>query len=499
MPPTTTHVPLARSLSSIIIIIITTHSIITNTETTNIFYKQAETMENQEVIVGRLEEIRGQLQNLKKDRSTFLKSSDVHEMFKELKEQVRKVVAIPNDERTEKLNGCMHDVFQLMSLALLTVGLNRTAPANYAVLATLQRLLEHLDEASTYTDADIEPIRQRLKEVRSILQKSREDDSEDYFTSMEIIQFIEQKLAYCENLLSRVEQGVLSLKSESLKTTLQKLVLLRREILSVVARSNFNSHQLKPLKEQLAKLQKDLSNDEANYKGGDKVTLDKLTAMCQKLLDEYSSKNKDDIIDDSLKAIYNQLVELKGTLENLLVTHRWTLRETDLYFYQKKLLEFDNMRHNGSFWTNIDDKDSQEKPPKGQIVLLYLIRRCYGIIYKLLEYSEPVSEALTPIHNQLSTVRQCLLDVKNMGGLSSTRELYPYQMKLASIDQLRSEGKFMVGDTIPEGQGMLNSLLSECFDICHELKVDMTENGDDDDDDDDAEEGGEEEQQDSEN
>jgi len=30
-------------------------------------------------------------------------------------------------------------------------------------------------------------------------------------------------------------------------------------------------------------------------------------------------------------------------------------------------------------------------------VLLYLIRRCYGVIYRLLSSSEPVSEELMPI------------------------------------------------------------------------------------------------------
>lgn len=44
--------------------------------------------------------------------------------------------------------------------------------------------------------------------------------------------------------------------------------------------------------------------------------------------------------------------------------------------------------------------------------------------------SEPVSEALLPVYNQLQTLRKCLLDVKQMGGVSSPRELYPYSMKV---------------------------------------------------------------------
>lgn len=63
--------------------------------------------------------------------------------------------------------------------------------------------------------------------------------------------------------------------------------------------------------------------------------------------------------------------------------------------------------------------------------LLYLIRRSYGYIYHLMISSEPVSEALLPIFNQLQTLKRCLIEVKNSGGVSSVRELYPYSMKVS--------------------------------------------------------------------
>ncbi len=61
--------------------------------------------------------------------------------------------------------------------------------------------------------------------------------------------------------------------------------------------------------------------------------------------------------------------------------------------------------------------------------LLYLIRRSYAYIYQLIISSEPVSEALLPVYNQLQTLRRCLDEVKRSGGVSSARELYPYTMK----------------------------------------------------------------------
>lgn len=36
---------------------------------------------------------------------------------------------------------------------------------------------------------------------------------------------------------------------------------------------------------------------------------------------------------------------------------------------------------------------------------------------------------------------------------------------------MRVDGKFMVGNDIPEGQGNVSELLAECFDLNYELRV----------------------------
>ncbi len=65
--------------------------------------------------------------------------------------------------------------------------------------------------------------------------------------------------------------------------------------------------------------------------------------------------------------------------------------------------------------------------------LLYLLRRSYAYIYSLIISSEPVSEALLPVFNQLQTLRRCLMEVKKSGGVSSPRDLYPYSMKVCLV------------------------------------------------------------------
>lgn len=41
--------------------------------------------------------------------------------------------------------------------------------------------------------------------------------------------------------------------------------------------------------------------------------------------------------------------------------------------------------------------DADGNKAEGQYVLLYLLRRCYGLIFRLMSESEPISEELMPI------------------------------------------------------------------------------------------------------
>lgn len=45
------------------------------------------------------------------------------------------------------------------------------------------------------------------------------------------------------------------------------------------------------------------------------------------------------------------------------------------------------------------------------------------------------------------------------------------RLQLHSIDNMRVDGKFMIGGEIPEGQGSVNELLAECFELNYELRV----------------------------
>ncbi|KAK9356969.1 hypothetical protein V1505DRAFT_360588 [Lipomyces doorenjongii] len=422
----------------------------------------------EQAILQKLIAIRTRLTTLKQDRSTYLKSSDVNTVYEQTIDEVRKINHIREDpslhDEQNRVDVVLDDVFQLLSLSFLTVGV-RSAPATYASLTTVKRLLDHLKESRVYSNNDLAPIEDRLNEIKGIV------DRDVVSESPEIIQLIRAKISVCETELKELQDS-LAVVSQELLPTLQKLVSIRRQIVSIGSRPKFSISELKTLQEELRNIENsrvdgNFLSPDGNIPEGQNV-LNGLLEDCHNVLNDFIAR--EDLVAPSLHPIYEQLTEMKNQLDNLMITHKWTLRETDLYNYQQKLAAIDDMRVNGVF---VDDNGDT---PEGQAILLYLLRRCYALIYRLLVSSEPVSEALIPIQNQLSTVRKCLMEVKRMGGLSSARELYPYQMKLASIDNLRMDGKFMIGNHIPEGQGLLNALLAECFDLCHELRVEMDEN-----------------------
>lgn len=75
---------------------------------------------------------------------------------------------------------------------------------------------------------------------------------------------------------------------------------------------------------------------------------------------------------------------------------------------------------------------------------------------------------------KLETIKRCLIEVQKFGGPYSQRDLYPFQLSLAQIDALRTDGRFQGRDgNVPEGQAILNALLSEA----HEIVGTMQEEG----------------------
>lgn len=55
-------------------------------------------------------------------------------------------------------------------------------------------------------------------------------------------------------------------------------------------------------------------------------------------------------IDERFKDIYDKLLEIRNQLERLTMTQAWSLRETDLFMWQRKLDRIDDSRRDGNFF-----------------------------------------------------------------------------------------------------------------------------------------------------
>ncbi|KJA28133.1 hypothetical protein HYPSUDRAFT_197663 [Hypholoma sublateritium FD-334 SS-4] len=434
--------------------------------------------------------IRNRLTALKKDRGEFIKASDVNQQYQAVVKQITKLNDIRDDNSTynNRLDTTLADVFSLLSLFYLTIGKTRDAPATYCQIASMRvsaysyparrvsctpvaavrrQILNHMNESAVYNETDLAPFHRRLTELRSIVQQ----DGEQAKHPKALTKLLERQLNECDAIVEQLQES-LAVISPELMPVHQKLVTVRRQLVALAAKEGSQKAELKPLQEELRRIDS-LSTFPTRVDGkflGAGGVIPSSQAICSSLLEEcfeisHEIKANEDSknVASSLKPIYDRLSEIRFELENLVMTHRWSLRETDLWNYSLSLQEIDKMRVDGKF------VDSEGNRPSGQFVLLYLLRRCYGLIYRLLSSSEPVSEELMPVANKLTTVKKCLNEVLKYGGPFNPRDLYPYQLALFQIDSMRKDGRFIgVDGTIPEGQGIINANLSECHELLKE-------------------------------
>ncbi|QPG77226.1 hypothetical protein FOA43_004633 [Brettanomyces nanus] len=445
--------------------------------------------QNESEVYATLVKIRARLAEIKKD-AKYSNNTEIETIYHEVLESVTELKRTrdsakarakinPNTVTLPPANGTfgnqidllIDEIFQLLSLFFVSFGLSNTAPATHASLTTVQRLLEHLNESGVYTHQELKPIHDRLDEISDIINT---EDNDDNLSTKEEIRLLKHKLHLAYHEFDILDRKIGSLPPQ-VRKLMDNLLSLKYQLLDLLStdknsKSDVRSkieqeRQVETISKDLDKLQNErdilASNDLGTAALNSSSILNSLLGDCHDYLSNL--RMGEDKIDVHLVPIYDKLVNLHSVLSNLLITRRWSLRTVDLFTYQNQLSEIDKSRNAGFFGS---------PGYKGQSILLFLLRSCYALIYKLLESSEPVSEALQPLHNQLSTIYRCLVDLKQSGGISSMRELYPYQLKLASIDNDAANGIFKVDGQIPPGQATLTALLAECFDILHELKVD---------------------------
>ncbi|KAK5171326.1 uncharacterized protein LTR77_004470 [Saxophila tyrrhenica] len=437
-------------------------------------------------ILDRLLNIRDHLSILKQDRTSYVKSQDVTKHYEAVIEQVQALNRIRVNKRSEqnRVDTVLDDCFQLISLFFLTVGRNSEAPAVYSAISTVKRLLDHLREAGFYSSKDLESVGQHIQQWQENVERGKESHSEDLLT------LLDARIEVCKSTLKELQNHLSRLDPEMMGRY-EKLVSILRSLSACNTRSRFPTKEVNEFEQQVIQIQEEMNADTIEYEGksaeqayADKLSKLSLTegeiqdgrqivlallARCTLWIDIIREKQGN--IDPRFQDTYDRLIKIRNTLEQMNLTQAWSLRETDLYSYQRQLDRIDEARVDGNFL----DVTGHPADLHAQRTLLYLLRKSYAFIYQYIISSEPVSEALLPIYNQLLTLKRCLHEVKRSGGVDSPRELYPYSMKLNSIDNMKKDGKFMVGNDIPEGQASVTALLDECFEIAYDLRSEADE------------------------
>ncbi|WFD28615.1 hypothetical protein MNAN1_003628 [Malassezia nana] len=428
-----------------------------------------------------------QISKLNRIREEQHVSSVAQDVSKESASSDTATAANPDSTATKntRVDTMLVDVFYLLSLFFLTVGRSRECPALFSQIGCMKQLLDHLDESAVYTEADLKPFVARIQELREIV---RNDERENKHPP-QLTKLMSRKLEACQQLTNKL-QNALSVISVELLPIHQKLVQIRRQLNAAAARPKPPKAEVRQLQEELRMIQSKRVDGKFLGPGGSSVPegqemLAGLLESCFELSNDILVRNS--TVSPTLQPIYDRLLETKQHLEHLEQRHRWTLKETDLWTYHLTLKDIDRMRVDGRF------VDSEGRQPEGQLVLLYLLRRSYGLINKLLSSSEPLSEELIPISDKLSTISKCLREVSKFGGPFTLRDMYPYRLALHQIASLRKpildkEGHptdelrwFASDGSVPEGQGIIQAQFEEVEQTIEEL-LNREEEDDDEDD-----------------
>lgn len=163
----------------------------------------------------------------------------------------------------------------------------------------------------------------------------------------------------------------LSVLSPELVPLHQRLVTMRRQFAALAAKENPSKTDLNALLDDLRKI--DSKRVDGKFcVGPGASTIPPSQAICSSLVEdcfdiahEIKARGYSINLSDELKPVYERLKEMRTELERLSLTHRWTLRETDLYNYAVALRDIDQMRKDGK-WNVGSNPDG--KPAPGQYV-----------------------------------------------------------------------------------------------------------------------------------
>lgn len=205
-----------------------------------------------------------------------------------------------------------------------------------------------VNESGIYTEADLRPFQTRLAELKQIITEgSHPSDEEDDTQEEGLTRLLLAKWDICDRLLTKLV-GSLSQLSPELAPLHQRLITLRRLLASIASRPRPQASDVVNILAELRAIDDkrsatgkfvielppaegaDPEDAPDTYEPplGQELLGGLLDANFDIVEDIRKREGEEEVARGPLQPIYDRLSELRAQLERLVLTHRWTLRET---------------------------------------------------------------------------------------------------------------------------------------------------------------------------
>ncbi|KAF9148557.1 hypothetical protein BGX20_006297, partial [Mortierella sp. AD010] len=279
-------------------------------------------------------------------------TSDVTGLYNELSALLQKLEEVRGAGNStiwsyrNNVNSVLDDVFVILSLCFMAIGKTKESPATYVQLLTIKQCLLGLQESGIYAAEDLKQYQDRLQELEAFISI---DEAKSSVPDIQTV-ILRRKLEFDENLLKELLDASKSISPE-LSPIHRRLVVLKTELDSLASKSSWNSSEVHHIQEELREIEAKrvdgkFMDEQGNVVGGQAAVIGLLEDCyddCHNLL---ATKER---VPPALQDIFRRLQGIKADLERLVLTQRWTLRETDLWQYQIQLNEISTLRTNGKF------------------------------------------------------------------------------------------------------------------------------------------------------
>ncbi|EHK99171.1 putative UPF0662 protein C30C2.08 [Glarea lozoyensis 74030] len=222
--------------------------------------------------------------------------------------------------------------------------------------------------------------------------------------SENFITLLSNRIEVCQRSLVTLNTRLARL-SDEIMPTYEKLISILRSLSLANTKSKFSATEVQKLQAQLKEI-------DAQRKEGKFVTVNGEVLAGDHEVSELLTKGiywanmvleRKGVCPEPFREKYQTLVEIRNKLEKLSLTQAWSLRETDLYDYQRQLDRIDESRIDGNFVDSegnfaelyvqrlnsldnmrVDGKFMVGKEiPEGQGSVIELLSECFELNYEL--------------------------------------------------------------------------------------------------------------------